>query len=213
LATYDEDAQIETLRRWWDDNWKALVAGLVIGLAGIFGWQMWHRHQVAHQLQAATLYQDMTQAMTGKKDADVKAIVERLKKDFDNTPYAAQAELKLAQTDVAYGRFDSAADHLQWVVDHADDDGIRAIARLRLAAVQWQLGKDDDALKLLQQPPKTYIALYGELRGDILMDRKKTTEARSAYQQALAALPADSIDRGALQHKLDNLAGVAAGQS
>lgn len=213
MATHEEDAQVEALRRWWGENWKALVAGLVIGLVGIFGWRMWHRHQATHQLQAAVMYQNMTQAMKGEKDADVKATADRLKQDFDNTPYAAKAELKLARADVSHGRFASAADRLKWVADHGDDDGIVAIAKLRLAAVQWQLGKDADALRLLQQPLPAYTALYDELRGDILVGQNKPADARTAYQQALAALPADSTERTTLQHKLDSLAGVGVNQS
>lgn len=208
MATYEEDAQIEALRRWWSENWQALVAGLGIGLVAIFGWQMWHRHQAAHQLQAATLYQNLTQAMTSEKDADVKAIVNRLKQNFDNTPYAAKAELKLARADVSHGRFTSAAERLKWVVDHGDDDGIIAVAKLRLASVQWQLGKDEDALSLLQHPLPAYAALYDELRGDIFADQKKPADARAAYQQALSTLPADSTERTTLQYKLDSLAGV-----
>ena len=205
-AHYEEDAQVEALRRWWGENWKALVAGLVLGLGGIFGWQMWNRHKASHEMQASGLYDNMTQAMSGKKDADVKAIAEQLTKDYDNTPYAAAASLKLAQADVSHGRFDDAAKRLQWVADHGDDAGIRAIAKLRLAAVQWQLGKADVALSQLQHPPQAYTALYEELRGDILLDQNKVADARKAYRDSLSAMPANSTERDNVKDKLENLA-------
>lgn len=214
-ANYEEDAQVEALRRWWSENWKALVFGLALGLAGIFGWQAWNRHKAAHRLQAATVYGDLEQSMKGDKNADVKSLADQLVHQFDDTPYAAEAQFKLAQADVTHGRFDDAATRLQWVADHGNDAGVRAIATLRLAAVRWQLGKSDQALALLRQPPAGFAGLYDGLRGDILIGENKPADARKAYQQALAALPAESTERDGITQKLESLAGGSAdeGQS
>lgn len=213
MASLDEDAQVEALRRWWSDNWKALVAGLVIGLIGIFGWRFWQSYQVKQQQQASALYQNMNQAMSGKKNGDIKGLANQLKQNYGSTPYAAAAQLKLAQASLANGRLADAAKSLKWVAYHADDKGIRAIAKLRLAAIEWQQGKDEAALKLLQNPLPSFAALYAEQRGDILLDQKKLEQAQQAYAQALAELPSDSAERTTVQQKLDSLAGAATRKS
>ena len=33
-----EEEQVDKLKKWWDSNGKQIIAGAVLGLAGIFGW-------------------------------------------------------------------------------------------------------------------------------------------------------------------------------
>lgn len=203
---YGEAEQLEILRRWWADNWKALVAGLVLGLGGIFGWQGWNSHRAEHRAAAANMFVDFQQALVGDKDSDVRAIVEKLTKDYADTPYAADAQLKLAQSDVSHARYEQAASRLQWVVEHGNDAGTRNVAQLRRAAVLWQLGKREDALALLAHPAPAFVGLFAALRGDIELSAGNRAAARKAYADALAALPADSAERSTVQQKLDDLA-------
>lgn len=211
IGMYDEDAQIEALKRWWGQNWKALVTVLTIGLAGIVGWQLWTRYEAGHRMQASQLYDELDNAMSGKGNTDIKTIVAHLKTSYDDTPYASFAELKLAQADVSNGRFEDANRRLNWIVDHGNDAGIRSIARLRLAAVLWQIGRDAEALKDLERPPQPFRGLYEELRGDILASQNKEAQAREAYQQALLVLPLGSSEHKNVQSKLANLATATIG--
>ena len=36
-----DDQEVEELKRWWNENGKTVVAGLVLGLGGVFGWTTW----------------------------------------------------------------------------------------------------------------------------------------------------------------------------
>ncbi len=203
---YGDAEQLEVLHQWWTDNWKALVAGLVLGVGGIFGWQSWNAHRAEHRAAAANMFVDFQQALIGDKDSDVRAIVEKLTKDYADTPYAADAQLKLAQADVSHARFEDAASRLQWVADHGNDSGTRNVAQLRRAAVLWQLGKTDEALKQLAHPVPEFAGLFAALRGDIELSAGNRDAARKAYTEALAALPADSAGRPTIQQKRDDLA-------
>lgn len=201
-----ETEELEAVRRWWSENWKALVAGLVIGLGAIFGWQGWKQHRTEHRMTAAHMYADFQQALIGDNDSDVRAIVKTLTADYNDTPYASAAQLKLAQSDVSHARFEDAAKRLQWVVDHGDDLGTRNIAQLRLAAVLWQLGKNEEALKQLAHPAPAFDGLYAALQGDIELSAGHRDKARAAYEKALEALPRDSVARPTVQQKLGDLA-------
>ena len=31
MSHYEDEEQVEALKKWWQENWKALAAGLVLG--------------------------------------------------------------------------------------------------------------------------------------------------------------------------------------
>lgn len=208
-AHYEEEAQAEQLKRWWSENWKALVAGLVLGLGAIFGWEGWQSYQLQQTAQASQQYEDLKKAlMTGKSD-EATQIGDALISKFPSTPYAAGASLALAADAVRTSQHDQALKRLQWVRDHAKDEGLRQIAALRSARVLWQQDKTEDALKLLDAVAADYTELAEELRGDIQLAKGDRAAARAAYERALAATAADDLAaRAQLQRKLDDLADV-----
>jgi len=229
---YDEEAQVEELRKWLRENWFPLASGLALGLAAIFGWQAWGQHQDAHAGEASHVFEDLSRAAAEDKYDDAKAMTDRLVKDFSDTPYAAAASLKLAALAVSGNKLDDAAARLQWVAQYeqnpsltarvgallhlrtrAYDPGLLPLARLRLAQVLWQQNKADEALKQLDGDAGSYAALYDELRGDIKLAQGDRAAARGAYQQALQTLGADAVNREGLQHKLDDIGDAPAVKS
>jgi predicted negative regulator of RcsB-dependent stress response len=207
---YDEEAQVDELRRWWKDNWLPLVGGLVVGLIAIFGWEGFTRHRDARAAEASQIFDDMKKAIAASKYDDAVAMADKLTQDFSGTPYASAASLKLAQGAIGAGKLDDAATRLQWVVAHGDDDGVKSLAKLRLARVQWQQGKPDDALKSLDGLDAAYASLASELKGDIKLAQGDRAAAYAAYQEALAKQSPESIAaKAGLQRKLDDLADVA----
>lgn len=208
-AHYDDEAQIEMLRRWWHENWKALVFGVAIGLAAIIGWQRYRVHRAAHEASGSQLFNELQQAVIDGHDDQVDEMVAALIKKYADTPYAGDAQLLLAALAVSHGRYDDARTRLQWVKSHGIDAGTRALAKLRLAQVLWQLNHPSDALAQLAGLPAPFAALGNQLRGDILSDQGKRQQAYRAYNKALRELPAGSADRDTLQRKLDDLADVA----
>jgi predicted negative regulator of RcsB-dependent stress response len=225
---YDEEAQVEQLRQWLRDNWFPLASGLALGLAAIFGWQAWGQRVDGHAGAASHVFEDLVRASEQDHYADCAAMADRLVKDYSDTPYAAAAALKLAELAVLDGKLDDAASRLQWVVQfeqspdalarigstlhlrsRAYDPGLLPLARLRLAQVQWQQGKADQALQLLGGDAGSYAPLYAELRGDIELARGDRNAARGDYQQALQALDDKAVGRDELQRKLDDLIDAA----
>lgn len=204
---YEDEAEVENLKRWWNENWKSLAAGLVIGLLGIFGYQGYLRHQQSVSEQASQIYEDLKTAAAANKNDEAVALGDRLVKDFAGTPYASGAALRLAELAVNQNKLDDAVARLQWVADHGKDDGLRDLAKLRLARVLWQQQKAGDALKLLDGDHGAYNALFAELRGDIKLSTGDRVAARAAYEDAVKATPAGANTIG-LQRKLDDLADV-----
>ena len=204
---YEDEAEVENLKRWWKENWKSLAAGLVIGLLGIFGYEGYKRHQLSVAEQASQMYEDLKTAAGAKKTDEAVALGDKLVKDFASTPYASGASLRLAQLAVEQNKLDDAVTRLQWVADHGKDDGLRDLAKLRLARVLWQQKKTDEALKLLDGDHGAYAALFSELRGDIKLSTGDRMAARAAYEDAVKAT-GEGASAAGLQRKLDDLADV-----
>ena len=212
MAThYDDEAQVEDLKRWWKENWVALAAGLAIGLGAIVGWEQWKNYNERKAEQASQVYEDLKKAVADGKLDEAATMATRLEKEFGDTPYAANASLQLAARYVQENKLDEAATRLKWVADHAKDDGLKQLVKLRQARVLWQQGKADEALRQLDGLGEEFAGLADELRGDIKLSQGDRAAAREAYQKAMQAAADSAANRDGLQRKLDDLADV--GQS
>jgi predicted negative regulator of RcsB-dependent stress response len=206
---YEDEAQAERLKQWWKDNWMALAGGLVIGLAGIFGWEGWNSHQAGRAAEASRMYEDLRVAISASNADTATQIGDALIKDHAKSPYASGAAMYLAAEAVKAGQLDVALTRLRWVRENGSDDGLRQVARLREARVLWQQDQADAALKLLDGGDESFATVTEELRGDIRLSQGDRAAARAAYEKALAgADEEDAAARGDLQRKIDDLSDV-----
>jgi predicted negative regulator of RcsB-dependent stress response len=204
---YDKYEQSELVQKWLRENGLSIVVGIAIGLVGIFGWQQWRNHQARHEGEASQLYQQLRIAQAANKPELSTLIVDRLKKDYDKSPYAIFAVSDQARQQVQDKQLEKAEASLQWAQDHADQPALKSLTELRVAQVQLARGNADATLNTLARiPASSFQGLAQELRGDALVKLGRSDDARKAYQSALAALGAEAPQRGALQIKLDDLA-------
>src|SRR5579885_876082 len=206
---YDEYEQSEQVRKWLRENGLSIVIGVVLALALIFGWRQWQAHRAGHHAQAAEQFAALQSGLLSGSAAQVDKAADALEKDFADTPYAALGAAARANLAVGEDKLEAAQKALQWAIDHSPTPALHSIYRLRLARVQLAQDHAKDALATLDQMPAgDYVALRQELRGDALLKLGRAADARTAYAQALAALPASAPpgERQSLQMKLDDLA-------
>lgn len=210
-----EQEQIETLKRWWAENGKGIVTGVVLALAGYFGYQWWQNAERAKAEEASNLYQNFVEAVSAndgqpdnKQLTTAKSVAQQLKTDFPSRIYASQASLRLAAMAADGNDLEVAEKELQWVLDNTGETTLELLAKRRLAAVKAARGKPDEALKLLEgDVPPSFAALFAETRGDILLQKGEDEGAHTAYQQALAQLlPEQQGSRRLLEMKAESLA-------
>lgn len=192
MADYD-NAELATARRWWQNNAGPAIVGIIVGIVLIGGWYGYDWYQTRQSTEAAKLY---AQVATGIQADNVTGglvnEVDRLQDDYSGTPYAAAGAMSLARYYVQQDAFDKARQRLTWAHENANDAGIRAIAGVRAARVEWAQNNAGAALALLDDDhPASFDALYNELAGDIHMAQGDRNAAHKAYQSALDTLPQD----------------------
>lgn len=203
---YDEYEQGEQVRKWVKENGIAVVVGVALALALIFGWRQWQTHQKNTEAQAASQFTVVQNAMQANNKQALGAALGDLQKNYAKTPYAAFASAAAAEYEVGKDDLKQAAQNLQWAVAHSKQPALQDLFSLRLARVLLAQDQAQQALTVLEKiPAGDFTAVAAELRGDALLKLGRADAARTAYQDALAKLDKDAPGRNAVQMKLDNL--------
>jgi predicted negative regulator of RcsB-dependent stress response len=208
---YEDQEEVEKLKRWWKAYGNALLLGIVLGLAILFGNKYWHDYKRQQAEAASVLYDQMLEDYGKKAIDDARKAGSSLIERYPSTPYAGLAALVLARISFDAGKNEETRQRLQWAMEHAHDPGTRRIARLRLARVLAAAKEVDAALALLDvKDTSGFSSEYQELRGDLLASKGDKRGARDAYELALKELGALSPYGSVLQMKLDDLGPQAA---
>ena len=203
---YDEYEQGEQVRKWIKENGIAVVVGVVLALALIFGWRQWQAHEANTEIQAASQFAVVQNAVQSGNKQAMGAALGDLQKNYSKSAYAAFASAAVAEYDVGKDDLKQAAQNLQWAVANSKQPALQVLFSLRLSRVLLADGKAQDALAALGKVPSgDYAAMAAELRGDAQFKLGKVDAARTDYQDALAKLDKDAPGRSAVQMKLDNL--------
>ena len=201
-----EQEQFEAIKAWWADNGKLLALAVTACLITIAGFQGWGYYRAQQSEGAAALYRQVDEAEQAKEPKKVRDIAAQIVERYGSTQYAGMAALAAAKASFTTGETEDAKKHLQWVVDHAKEDEMRDVARLRLAGVLLDERKYEEALTLLSaKAGDSYAGLYADAKGDVLSAQEKPAEARAAYQLALEKTDAASPYRRLIELKLDAL--------
>ncbi|KPK37810.1 MAG: hypothetical protein AMJ69_10280 [Gammaproteobacteria bacterium SG8_47] len=207
MAEYHtEEQQVEAIKRWWQENGKAVLTGLALGVVLLFGGRAWFQHQRTQAQEASLQFEALSQAVDAGNAQGAAEYADRLVSEYSGTPYATLAALMMAKVRVDAQDWVGATQHLQWAIDHAGVANIEHIARLRLARVYIAQGNLEAALGLLEAVKEgSFVPAYAEVKGDIYVAQGATQQARQAYELALTGEHWDPEQRRIVQMKLDDL--------
>ncbi|MBH1932497.1 YfgM family protein [Serratia rubidaea] len=198
-----ENEQVDALRRFFAENGKALAVGVVLGIGALVGWRLWQSHQDSNMLAASQSYQQTSEALAAGKSGDVAA-AEQFIQANDNS-YGVMAALELAKHFVEQKDFAKAEQQLVLAQGKAKEDNLLSVVNLRLARVQLQEKKLDEALKTLDGVKgEGWAAMQADIRGDVLLAKGDAKGAREAYSKGLESNPSQA-QQALLRMKLNNL--------
>lgn len=201
--TLEEEQEINEIKNWWNENYKTIIAAVILSVGGTYGWRYWQDHQVAQAQQLSAqydrvIYSDSTDIAT--KNAQIDAFV----KAHDKTSYATLALLDKAKSAVNNQDYAQAEATLKLAVSQAPDEIFASIGALRLATVQFQQKQFDAALESLKLvKDQSWHSRKNLLTGDILLAKGDKEAAKASYQQAQQN--ASILEQQWLQVRLNNL--------
>ena len=122
MSTYQtEEEQVEAIKKWWKENGRSVVGGVVLGFAVIGGWQGWQGYERSTGETASAYYDAMRQAVRSGQQARAIEDGKRLIGEYGGSAYASFAALELARISYLNGEKAVAREHLQWVTQSAPD--------------------------------------------------------------------------------------------
>jgi predicted negative regulator of RcsB-dependent stress response len=211
---YDNYEQSERVRNWLRENGGAIVLGIVVAIAAVYGVRYWNNNLQNKRIAAATEYQSLGIALeAGNLDAAVEHF-ETLKARHKSSRYIGLSALYMAQARLEGGQYELAGKNLRLAMEQDPAGPVSIIARQRLARLMLDQGQADEALALLDTAGEItgFESRYAEVRGDILASQGDTDAAVLAYQSALDTMAAGTGNRELIELKIDNLAVISAPQ-
>jgi len=199
-----EEQQVEAIKKFWHDNGNSIIAGLIIGLGGFIGYNLYQDHKLEQETAIADAYQAVVEKAAEDSSTFTQSAREFIEANGDSG-YVSLTALALAKTAADAKDWPEAAKQLSLAAEKAQAEGIKSIALVRLARVLIQQEKYTEALDVLAKPmAASFVAAIEELKGDVYLAQDKKELARNAYQAALDA--EGQAGNQALQMKLDDLA-------
>ncbi len=201
--TLEEEQEINEIKNWWNENYKTIIAAVILSVGGTYGWRYWQDYQVTQAQQLSAQYDQViysNSADLAAKNAQIDAFV----KANDKTAYAALALLDKAKLAVDNQDYAKAEAALKQAVSQAPDEIFASVGALRLATVQFQQKQFDQALDTLKLvKDQSWSSRKNLLTGDILLAKGDKEAAKASYQQAQQN--ASALEQQWLQVRLNNL--------
>ena len=181
-----DEADLEALKRWWDENGKGIVAAVVVAVLGTVGWQQYQGFTASQAEVASDLYATML-AIQLEEDGDAdqfSALAAQLKDEHSGSAYARFGAMLEARRAVDSGDLDGAESALRWALTAGDTrSDVGQLIQLRLARVLADQGKETEALAILAQGSVAFPVAYAQAEGDIHLAAGRPEAALVAYRQ------------------------------
>lgn len=204
----EEQEQIDEFKVWWKLHGNKVIWGVTAFLLLAGGWRAWQAWQHNQAAEASMLFDTSVQAASMNDLKATKEITARIMENQSRSAYAAPAAWLAGRVNYESGDLKSTRAQYEFALEHAKDDSLKQLARIRLAGIRFEDKDLAGALALLNESySPAFQGLAAQLKGDILVEQGKTEEARAAYKLALKNLDDKSSLKPLLEIRLDALGG------
>lgn len=194
-----EEQQVEAIKGFWKENGTAILVGIGIGLAGLFGWQQYNDMVIEGKETKSMAFQSVLESIDSENGLTE---AEAFAKENGDSGYAVLTSLIAAQKAVEKNDFEGAKMHLAMAANNSPSEAIADLAKVRLARIENKLGDTAAALATLDTVVSaSYNDQVQEVKGDIYVATKEFDKAKAAYDAVLAEQPQNRV----VEMKLSNL--------
>ena len=173
----------ERVLSWFEENYKGLIAGLVIGLSILYGYKTYVSNENTQQLELSRQYDlAINEYNSGKIDKILTFtrtnIIKNPKNIYTNLAslYSAKEMYKQSDYKEAYVFFDH-------IIKYSSDDEIQSLAKYRKAKLLIEEKKYQKAHTVIGIEPDNYQHI--ELKGDLYLIQNNYAQAINHYNNAL----------------------------
>jgi len=202
----EEQEKVDAIKAWWKENQRIVLIGVVvaaIAYAGVTGWKTYKQHTAE---QAAEAFAQFEKTFAQPDASQVLEAANTIEHQFSTSPYASRAALAAAQVLLNASKTTEAQSQFEWVIHHSEEAALQSLAHIRLAGVLADAKKYSEAMVHLDSGiDPAFAGMAADLRGDILLAKGKTPEAKEAYRAALTAMEGNHPLRQVVQLKADAL--------
>ena len=200
-----EKEQIEEIKAWWAEYGRYIIAGIVIAVGLLIGFNQYSASKIKAQTEASALFETLANHVADGELEEAVAVSSELSSNYANTAYAAQSKLAMARLYMDKNRDQDAVETLKELVAMRGNAALRHVGRLRLARIYLYQDKPQDVIDLLEgQDNDAFAGLYAEAKGDAYAALGEYDKAEEEYGLALADTT-QSVNRGFVQMKLLDL--------
>ncbi len=179
-----EEELAEKVKSWAKSYAFPVLTVVIIGIAGVIGFRYYQDYVEEKSQDAADLYYEFLTARGLEESTE--SHLERLNADHKKSAYRVFALLYQAHDAVEKSDWDAAIAHYETGLSISRDWAIQDAVRIRMARLEIQLGRYDDALAtLVNVKGSGHTSLVQELTGDIYIAQGELEAARKAYQSAI----------------------------
>jgi predicted negative regulator of RcsB-dependent stress response len=206
-----EEEQVEAIKKWWKENGIAVVFGVAIGFAILFGWRAWQNYTRGQAELASNYYEQVVNLLNTGDATKANEIAQTLLNEQPNSTYATLVSLFQAQQNIKDKQLETAKVRLQWVIENAKTSQIVEIAKLRKTRLLIDEKNYTDALTIIENNKNTtFNSIFADLKGDIYLAQNDLGKAKEAYKLALANNNLSNEHRNIIQMKFDDLGSIVA---
>src|SRR5210317_1126695 len=119
---YDTHEQGERVKSWLRENGSAMIMGLVLAFALMFGFKQWQAWQTSKRQQASAEYQVMLSFIEANNMDAAVPNYEVLKSEYPNSAYTSMAAMMMAKARLQAGQADLAARELTHAMEHGQPE-------------------------------------------------------------------------------------------
>jgi predicted negative regulator of RcsB-dependent stress response len=211
-----EREQLDKLKGGFREYAPWAIAGIVLAVGGLYGWNKYQQHKVTAAIEASSKLEAMVGQIESGDVAAAGKAADELRANAASTPYADHADLLVARALVDKRDYAGALARLEAVILGTRDAELKAVAQLRKARVQRALGKPDEAMKTLDAVLAgsgaaqlgNYAAAFLDVKGDLLADKGDAAGAAAAWKQALEQDKEGVLAREIVELKLNQAGGA-----
>jgi len=191
-----EEEQEDQIKNWWKENGIQIIGGVVIGIAGIWGWDYYQNHTYAQSIEARDLYLDFSVNNNS-------STLQNLSENFSDSSYQDEARLLLAKNQIK--NFDESRNTLL-SVSNSSNKYLANLAKIRLAKLYINndnLSKAETILNDLND--ESYKGLKFYMQAQISEKKNDLSSAKNLYEKSLKNLSEESGLKNLIRLKVADL--------